>query len=182
MAYLDTNMTIRPWSGSLDASSSTNGIVDSKVFQFPTLPTTSFKAGTGNLQINLMTKLTFGSLASTTVLIDLTTLTDEFGTAINFARAKGILLLNFATTAGFILKAGGAGTNPWAAPFGTTTDKIIVPNGCFASDGTTIIPGQVVVIAPAAAGLVTSGTSKVLQLDSGSNTVAYGYAIIGADA
>lgn len=180
MAYNDVSASFAFPTGNVDATTTTNGIQDGRNWSFPSIQNVRFKKGTGALQINLITKLYQATLAATTVLHDLTTLLDEYGTAINFARVKGVLLLNFATTAGYTLKAGGAVSNPWAAPFADVSDKIIVPPGYL--NGSTIVPGFVMIGAPDAAGLVTSGTSKVLQLDSGSNSVPYGMALFGADA
>lgn len=183
MSYVNVTGNIRvALTATIDASTTVNGITDGKTYSLPQLPQLNFSKGTGNGQFNLLTPLVLGSLASTTLLVDLTTGADEWATAINMARAKVLLVLNFETTASHILKVGGATTNPWLAPFADVTDKLVVQPGYLASDGTTIVPGFILLSAPAAAGMATSGTSKVLQLDSGSNTVAYGYAILGADA
>ena len=48
-------------------------------------------------------------------------------------------------------------------------------------DAVTVHPGFAIMGFPASAGLATSGTSKVIKIDSGSNTVPYAFAAFGND-
>jgi len=180
MAYNSVAATFPFPTGSVDASATVNGVVDNKNYSVPTPARVTFGLGTGALKINLISKLYQASLVATTAVIDLTALLDEWGTAINFARVKGIVIYNFATTPGFVLKVGAAGTNPWDGLAVTAaSDKFKVPPGYL--NGPVVVPGFVMVGAPDAAGLVV-GTPKNIQLDSGANTVPYGIQFFGADA
>ena len=61
--------------------------------------------------------------------LDLTALVQSmFGDTISIAlgRVKAILLINRNTTGSAFLSVGGAGSNPWSAPFGTTGDTVKV--------------------------------------------------------
>ena len=157
-----------------------NGITQGDPYTLPTLPSVALGFGTGAGQFNLASKLYTGTATAATVLVDLTTLLDDKGNTVNLARCKGLVVLNF-NTAGKILKAGNAGSNPWAAPFGASTHILNVPPG-YADAGSNKIPGMVVLCAPDATGLAVSGTSKVLMLDPGAETIPYGYFLIGVDA
>lgn len=181
MAYNDATAKFSPPSSTLDASTSVNGILRPAIYAQPDLPAVSLRFGTGDGQINLVSKLYQATLAATPGTLDLTALVDNFGTAVNNARIKGLVFYNLSTTAATPLKVGANGTNPFAAMFGDVTDILMVPNGYLNSSGS-IVPGFAIICAPAAAGLVTSGTSKVIKLDPGSATIPYAFAAFGVDA
>lgn len=70
------------------------------------------------------------TISSGTLDIDLTQLTDVFGTVLNFAHIYAILIHNNDVSGGSGLKVGGAGTNAWSGPFdGSTTAKDTVHSG-----------------------------------------------------
>ncbi len=97
-------------------------------------------------------------------------LTDGFGTTLNFSRIAGILIQNTSTTAGDYLSVGN-GTNGIASCFGNANDIIkIQPNGL------------VFLWAPSAAGYAVVDTSAdVLKiLNSGANSITYNIVLIGS--
>jgi hypothetical protein len=152
------------------------------VVPLPTFIAETLTMGTGAGKLNLMNKVQLGSLTGT-VDIDLSTLTDPDNQAINYARVKVLAILNYATNDAYKLVMGLAASNPWVAPFdGLTTGKLMIPPGRI--DATTGItyPGRVLFWANNATGLVVSGTSKVIRLDSGANTVPYFLGLFGNDA
>lgn len=183
MAYTDAQITIAGniLSGWLNPgiSAGSLGTLSTK-YPIPNIPGATFALGTGAGKFNLMTVLA-ATLTAATEEIDLTTLTDPGGQAINFARIKGYGLFNFSVAGGSSagnLIVGGAASNPWAAPFdGTGTSKLVVGPG--PSSG---VPGGVVHWFGDATGLAVSGTSKVLKLDSGAATVPWVFIPFGNDA
>jgi hypothetical protein len=170
-------------SGRIDPGISAGSLGTVKsTFPLPNIAAEDLGFGTGAGKVNLMNKPAQGSLLGT-VDIDLTTLTDPYGAAINFARVKVLAVFNFATNDAYKLVMGLAVTNPWAAPFdGLTTGKLHVPPGRLDATLGVTYPGRVLIWAPGATGLAVSGTSKVLRLDSGANTVPYVVALFGNDA
>ena len=135
--------------------------------------TITFTNGTGSNQGNLLyyNQRTVTGAAET---IDLTTLTDVYGTTLSWAKVKAIILINTATTAGYILTVGAAASNAWvggstanAGPLVDTTDKVVIGSG------------GVMYFSSPVDGFSVSGTSKNLKVDPGANTITYTLAILG---
>jgi hypothetical protein len=146
-------------------------------FQYPSIPALNYTKGTAAQQINIL-GVKGGTLTAATVAVDLTTITDPYGTALNFATVLGFMVLNYATTASNILLMDGTVTNAWKAPFNAiATAKLVVPAGALV--GTTVVPGMVLIASPNTAGFAVSGTSKIIQLDSGAFTITYQVAAFG---
>ena len=114
------------------------------------------------------------TLVGTSEEIDLAgVLTDGLGEVLTFAKVKGIMIFNKATSAAFNLTVGGSLIGVcfinWVSDF---SDKIVIgPGGCF------------VLWNPSLAGYaVTAGTGDKLKIDSGANQVEYDIIIIGTSA
>lgn len=110
--------------------------------------------------------------ASATENLDLAgVLTDAFGTAITFARIKGIVVAASSANTNNVV-VGGAASNGFINWVGDTSDTIIVrPGGLF------------VLIAPDATGYaVTAATGDILKVanSSSGSSVSYDVALIGA--
>lgn len=129
-------------------------------------PTFTFANGTGANNIQEQWSKTHTAAASTPDVWVLSALTDDQGRTIPFAKVRAWLVINLGTTD---LLIGNAPTHPWAAPFGSATDRVRCPAG-----------GFVVLCAPGAAGLgVTSGSSDQLQVDPGASSCQYQILAIG---
>lgn len=110
--------------------------------------------------------------ASTSEDIDIAGgITDQFGSALTFARIKGFVVRNQTTTVGAILEVGGAASNEWYGWAGAAGDKAKV-----GPDGVLYIWN------PSADGFaVTAGTADTLKINnSGSASVTYQIILIGA--
>lgn len=131
----------------------------------------NYTNGTGALQLDTCYSL-LGSLASTTLTIDFTSLTDPNGNAINFARIREFLLYVTSTTAGFDLKVEQGASNGWAFVPPSTAPQIVRANGGFyrISDPNSTGAGN---------GNVVGASSKTVKFDSGSNTVTFLFLAVG---
>lgn len=149
-------------------------------FTTPPLPRERLTQGTGAGQFNAASKF-YTASASGVTSYDLTTLLDPLGNSLNLDNARYIVVLNYATTAGYKLLLDGTASNAWTAPFnGITTAKLVIPPG-WADGAGNVYPGRLVLGGGAAAGLVTSGTSKVVALDAGANTIPHAFFVVGCD-
>jgi hypothetical protein len=113
--------------------------------------------------------------ASATEDLDLTgVLLDAFGSAITFARIKGLIIVAAAGNTNNVV-VGAAATNAWATLLGATGTVILRP-GAFLAVGTGV--------ADATGYAVTAGTGDLLKVaNSGAGTpVSYDVHIIGASA
>lgn len=185
MAYKSVTATIRGdlLAGTLDPGLLFGTYAQKSITSLPSVRSGQMKFGTGAGNVNLLATVT-GTLVASTVNIDLTAVLDPNGTSKNWARVKAIAIYNFSTTDGNKLLVGGAASNAWAAPFnGSATAILVVPAGWIDSgDGASAYPGVVLIAGANATALATSGTSKVLKLDSGAATIPYGVALVGCDA
>lgn len=150
---------------------------------FPDFPGGSYKLGTAAGLANLL-GYQEGTLTAGTVNIDLSALLDPYGTSKNWARVRTLMILNKATTSGSILLLDGTVANAYAGPFnGITTGKVPIHPSVADANGKITNPGLLLMNAPNTNGFgTTSGTSKVLKLDSQSFTIPYVVALLGADA
>jgi hypothetical protein len=135
----------------------------------PTLAVSlAFGNGTGANNVNeVWTKS--ATAAAAPVTYTLSALVDDLGRTIPIAKVRGIVAANLSGTDGQTLTIGGAATNPWAAPFGSATDKLKIPAG-----------GAFAMGAPLATGLgVTAGASDQLKVDPGANTIPFKLMFLG---
>jgi hypothetical protein len=95
------------------------------------------------------------TFSGTTDLVNLTSLTDNHGNAIDFTTIKGIEVQN--NSAGHSLVVGDAGSDPWATLF-TATGTLTLPPGAFFAAGTPDATGWLVT-ASTAMNLLFTGTS-----------------------
>jgi hypothetical protein len=127
------------------------------------LGSTNYANGTIANQLDLIYTGTL-SLAAAPQTIDLTSLTSQFGAAINFARVCEFIYFNHGTD-GQIVTMGAAASNPWTGAWGSTV--ILFPGA----------PGRIP--APLLTGIVTAGGSKAIKFDPGANTISLDLYIAG---
>jgi len=131
-------------------------------------------SGAGNVNLVYYRKLALAGSAQT---IDLTSLTDPFGDAVNFARLRYVAILNWATNDAHVCTIGG-GTNAWAAAWGST---MVVPPG--ATIAGTTVPGVVELVAMNTTGFASiDGTHKNIKADPGANTFGLDILLAGSSA
>jgi hypothetical protein len=139
----------------------------------PSVPLASitYANGTGAGAVDLMYEAAI-SLASTTLTIDLTSLTAPDGSAVNFARIRELYVLNYSATAGFDLLVEQGATNPWAYVPATANAFKCAANGgqYYLRDLNSTGAGN---------GLVTGGSSKTIKFDSGAHTVTFYLLLLG---
>lgn len=115
------------------------------------------------------------NLAATTTTIDLTSLTDLNGNAMNFARVRLFLAYNQDTTTSHVVTIYKAASNGWSYLPASTGPLTAVANG-----------GVVLLLDPnsnsGTNGMVTSGSSKSITFDPGANTVNLSVLIVGGSA
>jgi hypothetical protein len=130
--------------------------------------------GVGENQMNLIWSDTRSLNATASEDLDLAGgLTSGLGATLTFARVKELAIVNNTTTAGFFLEVGGAASNAWSTPFGSTNDVIkVAPGGCLKLS------------APSAAGYaVTAGTADILKINNpNASSISYSILIGGANA
>lgn len=129
-------------------------------------------SGTAADQVDLKYSATLTFTASTAQTLDLTSLTDVYGGAVNFARVKSITISMKSTTDGATLTLGAAGSNPWAAILGTTGTLVM-------QAATANNPSMLVLTAPNTTGWVTSGTSKAFKLTPSAHAFSVDIEITG---
>jgi hypothetical protein len=152
----------------------TSGVVTAQTLTASISPSSQYTNGTGAGQVDLIYAKQLVFVASTPQTLDLQALTDLSGASINFARVREIVLQVVTTTAGFNVTLGAAAANPWAAIWGTTGTHVVFAGSTFYfRDPSTV---------GAATGAVTSGTSKNLKIDPGSNALTINLLIAGASA
>jgi hypothetical protein len=156
-----------------------NQTVTAGLIQTQTLPagislTTQYTNGTGAGAIDLVYAKQLTLVASTPQTLDLTSILDLSGATISFARVREMVLQVVTATSGYKVTIGAAASNPWAPFWGTTgTDIVFGGSTRYFTDPTSIGAGI---------GAVTSGTSKSLKLDPGSNTIVCNLIIAGCSA
>ncbi len=104
--------------------------------------------------------------------LDLNSLTNSiFGSTItiNFAKIKGILIMNMATTAGEDLLVGSAAAQAWSAWVGAADDRVRVP-----ADSCLLITNR------KSGWTVTNGASDTLRIaNAGTGSITYRIAVLG---
>lgn len=152
--------------------------VGTESFQWPNVNPWIYTLGTAAGQLNLVA-ISSGSAAASPVSIDLTSLTDPSGAAVNFAKIRAALILNDSTTDGSFLLLDNTVTNGWGSPFNNiTTAKLKIPAG--ATVNGTNYPGFFMICGPNTTGLTVDSTHKIVSLDPGANTIPYRILWLGA--
>ena len=107
--------------------------------------------------------------------LDLNALTNSiFGSTvtINFAKIKGILIVNMATVAGEDLLVGGAAAQAWSAWVGAADDRVRVP-----ADSCLLISNR------KSGWTVTNGASDTLRISNvGAGSITYRIAVLGTSS
>jgi hypothetical protein len=135
--------------------------------------TPNYGNGTGANQVDLMYSAAV-TLASTTSVLDLTSLTDLAGAAVNMARVRELIIQSTDTTLTKLLKFYAASSNGWTFIPLVATFLTIPAGGCLhMSDPLSVGAGV---------GLVTGGASKVITIDSVAQTCTYNIIIAGCSA
>jgi hypothetical protein len=123
-------------------------------------------SGSGSDQLSLCHSKTYDFAASTPQTLNLYngSLVDIFGNPLVFSAVRIILYRIQSPTAGYVITAGNAGTNPWNAFLVGSSTMIWYPSSAN-NDGYSIIQ------APNSVGLAVTSTSCEIKLDPGSNAV-----------
>lgn len=128
--------------------------------------TISNGSGAGQADMIFQDQRTLGASASESLDIQTGALTDIFGNAITLSKVKAIIVTALGTNTNNVL-VGGAGSNAFSGPFGSTTDYA------------TIVPGgMLVLVAPTAGGYTVDGTHKLLKVANSAGTTGVTYNII----
>lgn len=142
----------------------------------------SYGNGTATGQVDLIYGKTL-ALAATPTTLDLTSLTDLNGAALNFARIRELIIVNLAVTAGYTLIIGGAGSNAWDTGVlsSTTYTATLQP-----SVGQTVGNATLHWSDPWSVGATTGGyvgaSHKLLKLDPSANTLNAYVLLVGCSA
>jgi len=136
----------------------------------------SFQNGTAAGQANKLFADTRTIAASSNDDLDLNgLLTDAFGGTLSLLRVKALIVAAAAGNTNDVV-VGGAASNGWITPFGSSTDKVKIKPGAVMA----LFAG----LADATAWTVTAATGDVLRIANGGagTPVTYDIVIIGADA
>jgi hypothetical protein len=141
--------------------------------------------GTGQLSPSLPVNLAFGSgvgagniqyvfsksatAAAAPITYTLSALVDDLNRTIALSKVRAWVLANLSQVDGQLLTVGGAATNPWLAPFGDVSDKLVVRAG-----GVLVLAGPLATAYP-----VTAGASDQLKVDPGANTIPFKLMFLG---
>lgn len=135
--------------------------------------TPNYGNGSAANQVNLLYAANV-TLASTTAVLDLTSLTDLAGAAVNMVRVRELIIQSTDTVAAKILKLYAASSNGWGFIPLIATFQTITAGGCYhMSDPLSVGAGV---------GLVTGVSSKVITIDSVAQTCNYNIIIAGCSA
>lgn len=135
----------------------------------------SFQNGTAADQCDLRYTATLVFVANTPQVLDLTSLTDSSGGAVNLKRVRRLTLKFKDTTDGQTLLLGYSATtaNAW-------TSLISNPGQITLQASTTGNDGFIALSAPNTTGWVVGSSNKLLNLDPGSNAFSVDIEILGA--
>ncbi len=148
------------------------GIAAAQSLLFPSDVETVLGSGIASDQADLHWGKKEVVLASgASITYTLSALTDDLGRSVALVKTRLLLIRVLARTAGDYLTIGNAASNPWAAPFGGSTQTVKVHHTLLwladKSDGFA----------------VASGSSDQLKiLNSGSNAITFSIAIVGTSA
>lgn len=144
----------------------------------------AYANGTGAGQCDLFYAKILALAAAATTL-DLTSLTDLNGAAINFARVREILIINQAVTAAYTLTLGLGASNPWSTGPIQASSTIVIPPSVgqvtpFANNARFALGDPYTV--GATSGWYIDGTHKTFKLDPGANTLNALIILLGCSA
>jgi hypothetical protein len=122
--------------------------------------------GSGNIQWTFSKSAT---AAAAPVTYTLSALVDDQGRTIVLAKVRAFVIAHMGSVDGQPLLVGGAATNPWAAPFGSATDRQSVRAG-----GVYAFGGPLATAYP-----VVAGSSDQLKVDPGANTIPFKLMFLG---
>jgi hypothetical protein len=122
--------------------------------------------GAGNIQWTFSKSAT---AAAAPVTYTLSSLVDDQGRSIVLAKVRAFVIAHLGSVDGQPLLVGGAATNPWAAPFGSATDRQSVRAG-----GVYAFGGPLATAYP-----VVAGSSDQLKVDPGANTIPFKLMFLG---
>lgn len=123
--------------------------------------------GVGDFQADLVAHKVYTVAGSGSQAVDLTTVTDAYGTAISAAEVVAVAIINNAflsdgtTASGGTLNVSPNTTNGWTSALADASDILKVPAG-----------GAVLLVAPRT-GYAVSGSNKVLDLDNANSGSVY---------
>lgn len=134
----------------------------------------SYANGTGANQLNLMYASQF-SLSSSTLAIDLTSLTDLAGAAVNMLRVREFVVQVITTASGQNVTVYASASSGWSVLPGSASAISVLANGGMfrLSDPITVGSGN---------GYVTGASSKKLVVDGSSSIVTGNLLILGCSA
>lgn len=155
---------LTPASGFLANSQIT--VADSYLTQF----------GYGHLadQCDLVYAASITFVTSTPQTLDLTSLTDVVGGAVNFARVRLVAIKNLSTADAAVLTVGNSVTNEWDGFLSAAGTLKVFPSSANNPKG-----GWVILTAPNTTGIVVDSTHKTLKLDPGANAFTVNVIIAG---
>lgn len=160
-----------PWTYTLTASP--NNIPSNGPWNYTNTALTNGTAA-GNADTLYASQLTLAGAGTTT--LNLSSLTNPFGTSVSFARLKAMYFENFASSTGKStgLAIGGAGVNPFTGGFfNAGTDTLTLRNGMHLSVG---------VCADATGYAVGTGVNLLLTNSDGTNTCLANVGLCGCSA
>ncbi len=135
-------------------------------------------AGTAADKADLIHALTYTFVASTAQTIDLTSLTDVLGGAVNFARVRLFALRVNSTTDAASLTIGNAAATQWLGFLGTTTSTLIIP----AASAANTTGAWTMITGPNTTGMAVSGSSKSLKMLPSAHAFTADLIIVGCSA
>jgi len=152
----------------------TSGLITTQTLPASVSLTTQYQNGTGAGQVNLIYARQIALASGVPQTLDLTALADLSGATVNFARVRELIVQVVTASSGLKVTLGADASNPWAPFWGTTgTDTVFAGSIRYFTDPTSVGSGV---------GAVTSGTSKNLKLDPGSDNVTVNILIAGCSA
>ena len=152
----------------------TTGVLATQNIPVPITQSVAYTNGTGIRAVDTI----YGkqlTLAATTTTLDLTSLTDPAGNTVNFARVREFSVQVVTPTVGYSVSIYKGASNGWSFLPASTGPIIVQPNGgMFGMSDATSTGGS--------AGYLVSGSSKMVVLDPGSNTIIINIIIVGGSA
>lgn len=173
-------------SGNIQATIAATQVVSTGVVTNQNLPASitqalNYSSGTGAGQVNLCyaKRLTLSASATT---LDLTSLADLSGTSVSFSRVRELIVMNNASTGGYVCSVGSPAGSAFSG-FQTTSAITLVHAAITSSVATQTMlrwsdPSNV----GASSGAVTGASNKNVKLDPGANSFTVDVIILGCDA
>ncbi len=141
----------------------------------------TYTNGTGAGQIDMLYAKQL-TLAATPTTLDLQSLTDLNGAALNFLRIREFIVQNLSTVAAYVVTVGGAGSGAWVGFFGTTTSTLFLPTNVGATGNYATLHLSDPYTVGATTGAYVGASSHLLKLDPGANTIIINVILAGCSA